>query len=364
MGKRKALLAILILFVLTGSCTSGTGESSLITIPLEAVPDSPNWAVRYTDFPLLAKEEGLRQLSRWASLDDRVAWWIAIQSRVLCGLPFGGIHESWGFDITEVDIHVAALGSSIVSGDLDTDAMIQRFIDYGYQEGQYRGAPIFLRTPQVTQEVSNSFPKAIAVLESGPQAALVSMAFAIYGESLSEAETAVKQSIDTYLDGNSLADNEDLVEVASLLTDYPSAFLCSSAFLTDRLMLHLEPGLELPSAPGFLEQWSVLAIGNRQEANRSFLQFILTFDTAEMAENNVEVLRQRLTEGRISPPWASHLPSLFSDIFQIQSVEASGRHVLATVELIGEWAGADRFFTTMISVWDFGFLLPGDVGDD
>ena len=355
MGKRKALLAILLLFVLTGSCTSGSGDSSLITTPLEAAPETPNWIVMYTDFPLLAKEEGLRQLSRSASLDDRHAWWAAIQPRVLLGLPFCGLHESWGFDITEVDSQVTASGVSIISGDLDTDAMIQRFIDYGYQEGQYRGAPLFLWTPEVApQAVRNFFPEAIAILESEPQAALVSMAIPGYEEPLSEAETAVKQSIDAYLDGNSLADNEDLVEVASLLADYPSVFFCSSAFFSDRLV----PDLELLSAPGFLEQWSILAIGNRQERNRSFLQFILTFDTAGEAENNVEVVRQRLTEGRSSFPSA-----LLSDIFQIQSVEASGRHVLATVELIGEYAERDGFFTGMFYVWDFGFLLPGEVGD-
>jgi len=130
----------------------------------------------YNDLPLLAKEEGLRRPSQSASLDDRITWWSAIQPRVLYGLPLFGIREYWGFDITEVSSQVTASGVSIISGDLDTDAMIQRLRDYGYQEEQYRGIPFFIWTPQVAQEVRIIFPKAIAVLESGPQTALVSMA--------------------------------------------------------------------------------------------------------------------------------------------------------------------------------------------
>ena len=349
------LVITMILPVLVGcSCTSESGGSSLIATLLTAAPDTPDWSVMYNDLPLLAKEEGLRRPSQSASLDDRITWWSAIQPRVLYGLPLFGIREYWGFDITEVSSQVTASGVSIISGDLDTDAMIQRLRDYGYQEEQYRGIPFFIWTPQVAQEVRIIFPKAIAVLESGPQTALVSMAHTGH-ESLSGAETAVKQSIDTYLDGNSLADNEDLGEVASLLADYPSAFFCSSIFLTDMLV----PYLERLSAPGFLEWWSMLAIGNHQEGDRSLLLFILTFDTAEMAENNVEVVRQRLTEGRR----INTTRDLLSNVFEIRSVEASGRHVLAMVELIGEWAENDYVLTLMISTLDLVFLLPGEVGD-
>jgi hypothetical protein len=154
---------------------------------------------------------------------------------------------------------------------------------------------------------------------------------------------------------NSLADNGDLAEAAGLLADYPSAFFCSSAFLMDK-MDKLGSEVALPSAPGLLEPWSMLAIGNRQEEDRSLLLFVLTFDTAGRAENNVGAVRQRLAEGRVIAP-----PGPLSDVLEIQSVEASGRHVLATVELIGEAAASDSFLTGMVYTLDLGFLRPGNL---
>ena len=229
-----------------------------------------------------------------------------------------------------------------------------------------RVRPVFVWTPESTDEVVRLLPRAIGVIDGvmveGEPLTLIVMA-GLDSQSIgaSECEELVKTSIEVYQEGTSLAGGTGGVSAiawhiskagGAYFSDGPDyKQIMDSLTLEDRERARecVGPG----NLQGYTEYDPAIAIVYRRENGHDTLEFVLWMPSVS-AETNRAVMKRRLTEGR-----SYTLDKSLSELFSIQEVEANGPHLRASVKLIGEAAQNPRFFVNLVYTRDYWFLRPG-----
>jgi len=360
--------------VATTTGSSGPGDSTidelLITL-LGTVPFETTGDIVYNNLLVLSEEHGVQIPAAEASFEEKSEWWRVIQDNILYGFPYPIAPDVWGFDATNIDAMLTLFdgtGVTVLAGDPNVAKVVEKFRYYNYRETQYRNMPVFVWTPESTDEVVRLLPRAIGVIdgvmvEGEPLTLIVMAGLASPGIGASECEELVKISIEAYQEGTSLANGTwGVSAIARHIGKAGGAYFSDNPDpvfkqITDSMTIEDRERARECVGPGNLQDYSEddpsIAIVYRRENGHDILEFVLWMPSAS-AEANKAVMKRRLTEGR-----SYTLDKSLSELFSIQEVEADGPHLRASVKLIGEAAQNPRFFVNLVYTRDYWFLRPG-----
>jgi len=384
---------ILTLLLALAGCNSGIPATSpgkpaqtpiLGTTPLtwllQAVSQDTSSYITYHDVRTISAFQKQTIPPREASMQEKAAWWTAIQQYAIAGHSFPTSPEIWGFDDVDQEgslwIYLGPQQLSLVMGKLDTMAFREKMKSYQYIEEDYLGYPVISGTPHYPEpnyHMDDLLPRAYGVIDGIPTNSgamnLVIIPerrddYLLLEDEVGEVKTAIQSVIKAYHDKTSLAyQTGGITTLASRMETVGSAILANPNDLQFDEWLDLK-GLSPQQlkeekafyiGPGTLSPYSQVAFTQTKVGSDRIIKFILTYSDSTTARKNVPVLEERLKSGH-SLLWNKPL----TDYWTVQEVTTDGSYLEATVRINEPQPKDGTGYSVGISVFtgDYWFLYP------
>lgn len=358
-------------------CARSTGTTAATTetplnLMLRAVAPDNLTTVMYDNIAEVSAYNGQTVPSFEASQDDKNTWWQKIQGEMLFSFPAPVFSDFWGFDATQITASLTAWSDlvdstaslTIAYGTPAIAAFGEKLQSYGYQKETYRGQTIYTGTPNTGDSGADQMLGAaygvITPVVSGDHPTSMILMTSTGNQDLAATRQTVQGAIDAYVDKTAIGytDNTLGLTARAIGTAGNVFILDGQSYLSysATLRTQVEDVVQRAVGPGNLDNFRDMAVAYRQDAQGSYLDFILEFDTADLAAANRDVLSGRLSGGRKILPEPDQPNSTY---WSVVSITADGPTLTGTVRLTDALLQRDAFLSEMIYTLDFWFLHPG-----
>ena len=369
-------LVVFAVMLAPAGCSKGTEPATGTETPLElmlraVVPESLT-TIMYDDIAVVSTYNGRAVPAFSASQDEKNAWWQAIQSKMLFSFPAPVFADFWGFDATQItgsltawsDLVDSTASLTMVYGTPDTKGFGDKLSSYGYVKETYRGHTLYTGTPDTGDTGADAMLGGaygvITPVTSGDRPTSIILMTSTGNQDLAATRQAVQNAIDAYVDKTAVGYTDTPLSVmARSIGKVGNAFILDgTSYLSysAALRTQVEDVVARAVGPGNLDNFRDMAITYHEDAAGSYLDFILEFDTADLAAANRDVLNERLSGGRKIIPEPDRPTSVY---WSVVSVTADGPTLTGTVRLTDALLQRDAFLNEMVYTLDFWFLHPG-----
>jgi hypothetical protein len=368
------IISVLILGGVACSNTPASANVSTLSSLLQVVPPSENILIMYNNIPALSAYQNQNIPSRQASMEEKIQWWDTFQRDILSVYPNSGIVDLWGFDDVDLKGILTFWDSNspqvtVLSGNLDTGAFLNKMQSYQYTEDSYLGYTVLSGIPVInigaSSDLSNRMPRAYGIINgikvNGETVNLILMVPPETENEVIPAKKAIEAALKSYHEKTSLGFQKDIITtLANSLGEVGAAQIMSASAFEQRYQeLTVEPQNVIKSyiAPVELGRYNAFAITLSKDGNDSILTFSLAYDNNTEAKSNIDALRTRVSESRsmVFPRTPLAGPD---GLWNVLEVKADSQFLRATVKRNESDGKPIISMPSMIWVSDYWFLYP------